>query len=92
MSKGFYKKKGLLVLLIFLVALTARLYFSFSHANLDYNAYFSIREIENIKGRGIPIFNDRLSYSGNFVLFSPPFYYIIALFSFFLKARSFTHL
>lgn len=87
MNWDFYKKSGFVVLLIFLVTFTTRLYFAFSHENLDYDAYFSIRQVESIKETGIPIFKDKLSYSGNLVIFSPLFYYLIAFFSIFLKTE-----
>jgi len=81
------KKSLILVFLIFLITLSIRLYFAFSSNNFDYDAYFAIRQINHIKETGFPLFKDNLSFSGNLVIFSPVFYYIISLFSLFLKTE-----
>lgn len=43
----------------------------------DDKSYFVLRQVENIKSTGIPLYNDDLSYGGRFFLFSPISYYIL---------------
>ena len=74
----------LALLLIFLLILSFRLYFSFQTPNFDYDAYFNIRQVDSIKEHDIPAFSDPLSYSGRTLPFLPLFHYIIALFTIFI--------
>lgn len=67
------------VALVTLLALALRLYFAFKSPYFDYDAYFGIRQIGSIKSTGLPIFKDGLSYGGRTLIFSPLFYYILAL-------------
>lgn len=76
---------GVLLLLVFLFVLASRLYFAFSVPYFSSDAaYFNIRQIENIRHAGFPLFDDSLSYGGNTFVFSPVFHYIVAFFSLFM--------
>ncbi len=69
------------ILIIFLLILIFRIFFIFQTPHFgDSEAYFTIRNIENIIQHKIPLFNDELSYSGRFQLFSPLFFYFLAPF------------
>ncbi len=81
----FKKYGGVALFIIFLLVLGLRLYFAFSTSYFSSDeAYFSLRQIENIKNTGFPLFKDSLSYSGNTFIFSPIFHYIIAFFALFM--------
>ncbi|MBN1644728.1 hypothetical protein JW851_01640 [Candidatus Woesearchaeota archaeon] len=81
----FKKYGGVALFVIFLLVLGARLYFAFSTPFFSSDdAYFNLRQIENIKSTGLPFFKDDLSYSGNSFIFSPVFHYIIAFFALFM--------
>jgi len=69
------------LLLIFLVVLAIRLYIAFQTPLFNYDAYFSLRQIDNIKDSGFPLYKDALSYGGKTQLFAPLNYYILAGFS-----------
>jgi len=76
-------KKDHLIILIFLVALAFRLYFSFQtpeYSNSE--AYSHIRNIEHIKETFKPITYDPLSYGGRQITQIPVFDYLLAIFSF----------
>ena len=76
------RREYLILAAIFLLVLGARLYFSLqTHEFSSSESYFNLRQVESIRKTGLPIFNDRLSYSGRFYIFLPLFHYIIALFS-----------
>jgi 4-amino-4-deoxy-L-arabinose transferase-like glycosyltransferase len=70
-----------ILVLIFLIALAFRLYFAFQTPNFNYDAYYDIRQINEVSETGKPIFNDELSYGGRTLIFSPLFYYIMAFFN-----------
>ncbi len=76
---------GVLLLLVFIFVLASRLYFAFSvpYFSSD-DAYFNVRQIENIRTAGFPLFSDSLSYSRNTFIFSPVFHYMAAFFSLFM--------
>ncbi len=69
------------LILIFLVVLFARLYFSFQTSYLDNPGYLMERYTENILENGKPLFYDQLSYNGREVLYSPLWHYILSIFS-----------
>jgi len=71
--------------IVFLIAIGIRLYYVQNTAAYSYDAYFSIRQIENIVSRGVPIYHDGLSYSGRDFFVLPVFYYVMAFFRFFLS-------
>ena len=75
--------KNKIVILIFLLTLIFRLYFVFTTPYFaDDNAYYNMRQIDNILENNKPIFEDDLSYSGKEQLFSPVFYYFMSAFVF----------
>lgn len=78
------KKEHYILALIFLITLGTRLYFAFSTEYFAYDSYFNLRQIENIKEKGLPIFDDKLSYSGRYLIFMPFFHYVLAFFDLFL--------
>jgi len=81
----FRKYGGVLLFIIFLLVLGSRLYLAFSAPFFASDtAYFNLRQVEHIKENQVPLFNDDLSYSGNFFVFSPLFHYTIAFFSLFM--------
>ncbi len=67
---------------VFLAVLILRLTIAFSSPYFEYESYFHIRHIENIKETGLPAYDDPLSYGGGTFFFSPVFHYIVAFFSF----------
>ena len=78
------KKSAVVVGLIFLMALGFRLFFAFQTPNLDYDAYFNLRQVASIQEQGLPFFEDELSFGGRTLHFIPVFPYILGFFSFFL--------
>ncbi len=73
---------GILVLTIFLITFFSRTLIAFQSDKFSYEAYFSIRQIDNIGSEGVPLFNDELSYGGRTHLFPPVFYYLVSFFDF----------
>ncbi len=76
------KKKNIILFATIFVTLAIRLYFTFSTPYLSYDSYFAVRQVEHIKEKGVPLIYDDLSYQGRTLVFSPLFYYILALLSF----------
>ncbi len=72
------------ILAIFIITLTLRLILAFSVPNLTYDSYYHMRQVENIKETGLPLFQDPLSYGGRNNVFHPTFHYVAAFFTFFL--------
>lgn len=71
------------VILLFLLCFGTRLYIAFQTPYFDVgNAYFTQRQVESILEKGIPNYNDLLSFSGKEQIFMPLYYYILAGFSF----------
>jgi hypothetical protein len=79
-------KEWALVFLLFLAVLGIRLFLAFQTHTLTSDSYFAIRQAEQIKATGLPLFNDPLSYSGRVYFFQPFFHYILALLLFFAEA------
>ena len=75
------RKTQNILVLIFLLVLFARLYFVFQTPDFDNSGYLVKRYVESIIETGKPITHDTLSYNGRDVLYSPLYYYILALFS-----------
>jgi len=73
--------------IIFLIALGIRLYYVHNTSAYSYDAYFSIRQIENIVSTGAPIYHDDLSYSGRDFFVLPFSYYVMAFFRLFLSEK-----
>jgi len=78
------KKQHIILTIIFIVSILFRLSFAFRTPYFDYDSYFTLRQIENIKETGLPIFYDDISYNGRDILFIPSFHYILAVFSLFI--------
>ena len=79
------KRTVMLLIVLFAVVLSLRLYFAFSlHYFSSDDSYFHLRQVEHIRSTGLPIFYDDLSFSGRTHVFSPVFDYLIALFALFL--------
>ncbi|NQU98311.1 hypothetical protein HQ533_02500 [Candidatus Woesearchaeota archaeon] len=72
----------LLLLIIFFLTFFSRTIISLQTDEFSYEAYFALRQIENINQEGFPLFDDPLSYGGRTHLFPPLFYYLVAFFSF----------
>lgn len=68
------------IYLIFFFVLIFRLFFAFQGEGYnDDSAYFVLRNVENIKETGKPLFNDELSYGGRYSLFPPLYYYFLSI-------------
>ncbi|MBW2966248.1 glycosyltransferase family 39 protein [Candidatus Woesearchaeota archaeon] len=76
------KKQQIALILIFILTLSFRMYFTFQSSNFDYDTYFNVRQINNIMKTGFPVFKDSLSYGGRTSIFIPLFHYVLAFFSF----------
>ena len=77
------RKHYWLLAFIFVLALGTRLYFAFQVPHFSSSeAYFNLRQIESIKGTGLPIYYDSLSFSGRTLVFPPLFNYLLAGLSF----------
>lgn len=72
------------LLSIITVVLLTRLVLAFYIPNFTYDSYFHLRQVEQITNKGIPLFNDPLSYGGRELRFLPLFHYIMAFFDLFL--------
>lgn len=81
------QKERIYLILIIVGAILLRLSFAIP-SGLDYEAWFHFRQIKSITERGIPIFNDNLSYGGRTNIFLPTFHYIIAFFSFLMPLQA----
>lgn len=75
MKKSHYA----ILILIFVITLGTRLYFSFStpYYSSD-NAYFTLRQVEHIQKESTPLYDDNLSFSGRTFIFPPLFGYVLA--------------
>lgn len=68
-----------LLIIIFLLALSTRIYFSFGTENYSSDkAYFMLRQIEHIQQTSKPLYDDDLSFSGRRIVFPPLFGYLLA--------------
>ena len=73
--------------IVFLIAICIRLYYVHNTSAYSHDAYFSIRQIENIVSTGAPIYHDNLSYSGRDFFVLPFSYYVMAFFRLFLSEK-----
>lgn len=76
-----FTKISIWVLILFVVVLTTRLFLAFQTPHFTIDSYFDLRQIDEIKQKGLPLFNDPLSYGGRLFVFPPFFHYILAFFS-----------
>ncbi len=73
------------LILFFVIALSFRLFFAFQTPSFTGDeAYFNLRQVENIKENFIPLYDDPLSYGGRTLSFLPIFHYLLAIFNLFL--------
>ena len=79
--KNLKDKHIIWLIVIFLIVLGIRLYIAFQTPLFNYDAYFNLRQVENIKNTGLPLYKDPLSYGGKSQLFAPLSQYILAGFS-----------
>jgi len=76
------QKKHFGVIVLFLFVAAVRLYFAFQTPYFSSDeSYFHLRQIEQIRDTGKPLFEDDLSYGGRTFLFSPVFDYVLAAFT-----------
>jgi len=78
------KKHHLILLIIFTLTLTTRLFLAFHTPNFTYESYFHLKHIEHITETGFPLYHDPLSYNGRALIFLPAFHYLISFFDLFL--------
>ncbi len=75
------KKEHYILLFIFLLALSLRLFFTLQTPYFSSDeSYLNLRLTEHITSNGTPLVYDDLSYSGRTLAYSPLFHYILALF------------
>lgn len=80
-------KYHLVLLLIFLFVFVPRVYITVqTDLFSDDKSYFVLRQVENIKNTGLPLYNDSLSYGGRTLLFSPLFHYLLGLLYFIIPS------
>jgi len=79
--KNLKDKPIVWLLLIFLIVIGIRLFIAFQTPLFNYDAYFNMRQVENIRDTGLPLYKDPLSYGGKTQLFAPLNQYILAAFS-----------
>lgn len=79
------KSKKIILLIIFLITLLFRLFFVFQTPEFSEDqAYFTLRQIENIKQTGQHISYDELSFGGKEQINPPFFFYFLSFFDIFL--------
>lgn len=79
------KKSYYILGLILILTLATRLILAFQTPYFTGDdSYFSLRQIENIKSTGVPLYHDSLSYGGRDQVFMPFFYYLLAFFDLFM--------
>lgn len=76
-TRNYQLLLGIFVLLILIL----RLYYGFQTPNLTADSYFELRQAESIRNTGLLLYDDDLSFSGNYHENSPLYYYLLALFS-----------
>ena len=74
--------KKWLVVGLFLVVFILRVTLSYTVPNLTPDSYFHLRQVEEIRTNGVPLYNDPLSYGGRQLFFLPLFHYLVAGLSF----------
>ncbi len=74
-------KTTIILAIIFTITIIIRLIIAFQTTEATHDAYHTLRQIDNIKNTGIPLYTDDLSYSGRENVFSPLYYYILSFFS-----------
>ncbi|MBI2110684.1 hypothetical protein HYT51_02795, partial [Candidatus Woesearchaeota archaeon] len=76
--------KNKIPLALFLVVSLFYFFFAMQTAQFSNDeAYFHLRQVENINSFGKPLLEDNLSYGGREILYPPLFHYFLAFFSIF---------
>ena len=76
------KTRHLVLIAIFIFSLSIRCFFAFQTEYFsDSESYYNLRQIENIKNAGLPIYKDKLSFGGRQIIVLPVYYYVFAGFS-----------
>ncbi len=65
---------------LFILTLSIRLYFSFQSENYLPDAYYTIRQVNHILEKGLPLIKDDLSYGGRTLFQGFLYFYILAFF------------
>ncbi len=75
-----------IIILVAIIILATGLKFALIHGidQANYNSYYTIRQVEHVRSTGRIIHDDPLSYQGRTHVGSALFYYIAAIFSFFV--------
>ncbi len=79
--KNAKEKPILWLMAIFVLVLAIRLFIAFQTPLFNHDAYFNLRQVEQIRETGTPLYKDPLSYGGKTQLFAPLDQYILAAFS-----------
>jgi hypothetical protein len=73
------------LILLFIIVLGIRLNLAFRYTEFnDDEAYFVMRQVENIRDTWLPLYQDPLSYGGREYMFLPTYHYFLAFFSLFM--------
>ena len=80
--KRIQKSPYVWLIAIFVLVLAFRLFMVFQTPHFNYDAYFTLRQVEQIKTTGLPLYDDPLSYGGKSQMFAPFNYYLLVAFSF----------
>jgi len=83
------KRQYVILIIIFLLTLGIRLYYTFQTPYFNIEAYSIIREVNYIRDSVTPLFKDELSYGGRNLLFPPYYYYILLFFKIILGTLAF---
>ena len=78
------KIQTILVLVLLLLILVVKSYFVTQSVMPSYESFYGIRQVEQIRSTGMPLLSDDLSYQGRVNVMGGLFYYLVAIFSFFI--------
>lgn len=81
-----FKSEYIILAVLFALSLGLRLFFALQTTEFSSDqTYFTLRQVDNIRQTGLPIFYDELSYGGKDQIALPGFYYLLAIFSYFMS-------
>jgi hypothetical protein len=78
------KRNRNILIILFIVSLSIRLFLAFSTPNFTYDSYYDLRQVEHITQTGTPFFEDPYSYGGRELIILPLYHYLTAIFAFFI--------
>ncbi len=84
------KKSIIWLFVIIALFLVLRLVISYQTPHLNYEAYDTLRQLENIQSTGLPLYYDESSLDGRDKIVSPAYYYFLAFFDLFLDEKTVT--